>query len=1004
FPQSSRIGCPKENPIPKPRIQNPKRERRKNLKKMINDGFLEKLKSRSELRLDFIKEKPRFDEVDGVVKKTNGLLNSPSDSSAKINDFGARNNPLRNSFSSRNKCKVIVTSCDSKNQKTFSRNLSKSKPIASKNASRCPNNPIPFEEALERSLHRKHNFSNLKDSYFKPLNSLLNKKVIQVQAKTDEQITKEKQWLDTEKVWLMHRGGFALARKIPGQEVEPGKVRIQLEQTGDHLNVDEDDIEKANPSQFDRLEDITNLRYLNESSILHTLRQRYASNLIHTNAGLNTLLVINPMAPLAIYSEKVVALFKGCKSEDMPPHIYSVAQSAYQNMLSTRKDQSIVFLGRSGSGKTTNFRHSLQYLLTATGSVNKVLTVEKLTSIWTVLESFGNCKTVMNTNATRFTQIFSLDFDQSGVIASASIQILMLEKTRVSKKLEGETSFHIMQRLLFGVEGNLRKELFLDQMTGNENNAFFNLHQKHEDKQRLQVEFAKICTSMGVLGIGEVEQKVLWSVLAASYHLGNAGASKVGNSSRYQFANPQSAQKAANLLGTTVEELSRVTFGLASGGMVTPNAPRQPFRTPSPTDRGLERDVSGLEALEGLIVGLYSEVFNAVASMINKSISASTHTVSSLLLIDTPGFQNPATCGRQTGASFEDLCHNYLQERLQLLYHHTNLVAPKDRYLQENIDIDLDEHEHDNLINPLPLVNLLDKTAQNTVVRTSQNDLHEADRRGMLWLLDEEAIYPGSNDESFLERLFTHYGERDHQLLLRKAPGNHQFILQHLQGTNPVLYNCFGWLKCSRENPVCRAGVTILQESHREDINKLFVTARGVGPSSYSGSLVGIEGSQSLRRASSIRRTFTAGTAAIKRKSICLQTKFTVDGLVETLRRTKLRFVQCVLPHHNAGLCEINSSLLSMKPCTSLNDDGILNIPLLRSQVRGGQILDSVRLHKLGFPSFLPLAEFRRRFRLLAPDYKPTTPVLDERKAVEDMLLALDLEMTTYRVGLSQVG
>lgn len=204
-----------------------------------------------------------------------------------------------------------------------------------------------------------------------------------------------------------------------------------------------------------------------------------------------------------------------------------------------------------------------------------------------------------------------------------------------------------------------------------------------------------------------------------------------------------------------------------------------------------------------------------VINFFDRSISASNHTVSSLLLVDTPGFQNPATCGRQTGASFEDLCHNYLQERLQLLYHHTNLVAPKDRYIQENIEIDFEEHEHENLINPSPLVNLLDKTAQNTVVRTSQNDLHEADRRGMLWLLDEEAIYPGSNDESFLERLFTHYGERDHQLLLRKAPGNLQFILQHLQGTNPVLYNCYGWLKCSRENPVCRAAITILQESHR---------------------------------------------------------------------------------------------------------------------------------------------------------------------------------------------
>lgn len=99
------------------------------------------------------------------------------------------------------------------------------------------------------------------------------------------------------------------------------------------------------------------------------------------------------------------------------------------------------------------------------------------------------------------------------------------------------------------------------------------------------------------------------------------------------------------------------------------------------------------------------------------------------------------------------------------------------------------------------------------MVKTSQTDLHEADRRGLLWLLDEEAIYPGASDESFLERLFTHFGDRDHQLLLRKAPGQNQFVLQHLQGTNPVLYSATGWLKQSRENPVSRNAVGILQES-----------------------------------------------------------------------------------------------------------------------------------------------------------------------------------------------
>lgn len=66
---------------------------------------------------------------------------------------------------------------------------------------------------------------------------------------------------------------------------------------------------KANPPQFDKAEELSQLRFLNESSVLHTLRQRYASNLIHTYAG-DSMIVINPVAPLAIYSEKARPLLK----------------------------------------------------------------------------------------------------------------------------------------------------------------------------------------------------------------------------------------------------------------------------------------------------------------------------------------------------------------------------------------------------------------------------------------------------------------------------------------------------------------------------------------------------------------------------------------------------------------------------------------------------------------------------------------------------------------------
>ena len=74
------------------------------------------------------------------------------------------------------------------------------------------------------------------------------------------------------------RDGFAAGRQIKeseaGEPLTEGKVRVKLDCNDEVIEVDEDDVEKANPPSFDRVEDLAQLRYLNESSVLHTLRQR----------------------------------------------------------------------------------------------------------------------------------------------------------------------------------------------------------------------------------------------------------------------------------------------------------------------------------------------------------------------------------------------------------------------------------------------------------------------------------------------------------------------------------------------------------------------------------------------------------------------------------------------------------------------------------------------------------------------------------------------------------
>ncbi|XP_022249031.1 unconventional myosin-XVIIIa-like [Limulus polyphemus] len=811
---------------------------------------------------------------------------------------------------------------------------------------------------------------------------------IRSQTKSAEQLAADRAWLQTNQVWLVHKGGFAGAHLLTAEESpslppSEGKLWVRLDAQGSVLEVDQEDVEKANPSHLDRVEDLSELRHLNESSILHTLRQRYASSLIHTYAA-STLLVVNPQHPMALYSEKIMKMFRGSKQTDMPPHIYSVGQAAYSALLTSRRDQSVVFLGRSGSGKTTNVRQVLQYLVVTAGCLNNVISVEKLTAISTLLEAFGNCRTVLNSNATRFTQLFSLDFDHSGQIVSASVQAYMVEKARVSRRPEGEPNFNVFYQMLEGIDDALRKELHLENLE--EPNIFMSPLQKVEDKHRAGLSWAFLCAALQNLNIQDAEAKAIWSILAAIYHLGAAGVSRA-LLNKAQFARPQSAQKAASLLGTSVEDLAKIIFSIDFLGSAK-NSPRS-------GNVDVMNDV--LESLQALVAGLYSEVFHALLTLINRSLAgSSSRRMASIQVLDSPGFQNPATCNRYSGSQLQDLLYNYCQERLQLLFHKATFQAQEERYTQENISWDSDHYLN---LTPEPMVSLIDQIPpQQGPSRSSNINLRE-EQRGLLWMLDEESMFPNSSEQNFLERIFAHSNRKEKKHLLQKGPHVYLFTLQHLQGTNPVTYNTAGWLRACREHPVVRQASPLLQDSQRDYISQLYVSSRG--PSSTMTGTIGSSDSATLRRTSSIRRTQTVATAGMKRRSLPLQVKYTMDALIDILNRSQLHFVQCLLPQHNAGHWNHRSKALKR---SSGCEDFLLNVPLLRSQLRGAQIIDSVRVHKQGFPEHLMYGEFRRRVELLVPpEQQPGRLISDEKQAVEQLIEYLDFDKSSYRLGLSQI-
>ncbi|XP_029785140.1 unconventional myosin-XVIIIa isoform X10 [Suricata suricatta] len=881
--------------------------------------------------------------------------------------------------------------------------------------------PIPELSELSRSWLRsgegpRREAADLEPEAASPAHS---------QVKTEEQIAAEEAWYETEKVWLVHKDGFSLGSQLKSEELSlpEGKVRVKLDHDGAILDVDEDDVEKANAPSCDRLEDLASLVYLNESSVLHTLRQRYGASLLHTYAG-PSLLVLSPRGAPAVYSEKVMHMFKGCRREDMAPHIYAVAQTAYRAMLMSRQDQSIVLLGSSGSGKTTSCQHLVQYLATVAGtSGNKVFSVEKWQALYSLLEAFGNSPTIMNGNATRFSQILSLDFDQAGQVASASIQTMLLEKLRVARRPASEATFNVFYYLLACGDGTLRTELHLNHLA--ENNVFGIVPlAKPEEKQKAAQQFSKLQTAMKVLGISPDEQKACWLILAAIYHLGAAGATKeapeeqaeAAEAGRKQFARHEWAQKAAYLLGCSLEELSSAIFKHQhKGGTLQRSTSFRQGPEESSLGDGTGPKLSALECLEGMASGLYSELFTLLVSLVNRALKSSQHSLCSMMIVDTPGFQNPEQGGSARGASFEELCHNYTQDRLQRLFHERTFVQELERYKEENIELAFDDLEPATDDS----VAAVDQASHQSLVRSlARTD----EARGLLWLLEEEALVPGATEDALLARLFSYYGpqegDKKGQSPLLRSSKPHHFLLGHSHGTNWVEYNVAGWLSYTKQNPATQNAPRLLQDSQKKIISNLFLGRAG-SATVLSGSIAGLEGGSqlALRRATSMRKTFTTGMAAVKKKSLCIQIKLQVDALIDTIKKSKLHFVHCFLPvaegwagePRAASSRRVSSSSELDLPSGDHCEAGLLqlDVPLLRAQIRGSRLLDAMRMYRQGYPDHMVFSEFRRRFDVLAPHltkkHGRNYIVVDERRAVEELLESLDLEKSSCCMGLSRV-
>ena len=126
------------------------------------------------------------------------------------------------------------------------------------------------------------------------------------------------------------------------------------------------------------LEDLCKLHDLSEQSMLNILKARFENDLIYTYAG-TILIAINPYYFYSIYNLKSSDLYQGRHLGDLPPHIFAIADAAYNSMLNDRCNQAVIISGESGAGKTESTKFLLHQLMTFSSKFEETDTLELIT-------------------------------------------------------------------------------------------------------------------------------------------------------------------------------------------------------------------------------------------------------------------------------------------------------------------------------------------------------------------------------------------------------------------------------------------------------------------------------------------------------------------------------------------------------------------------------------------------------------------------------------------------
>uniref|UniRef100_A0A0N5A3F0 Myosin motor domain-containing protein n=1 Tax=Parastrongyloides trichosuri TaxID=131310 RepID=A0A0N5A3F0_PARTI len=752
-----------------------------------------------------------------------------------------------------------------------------------------------------------------------------NLKYLRVQRDAVQDPSMQAEWARKRLVWVPHeKEGFVAGSIL---EDHGDDVVVEILETNKQIRLSKDDYQKMNPPKFDKVEDMAELTCLNEASVLHNLKERYYSDLIYTYSGLFCV-VVNPYKRLPIYSDLLIDTYKGRKRNLMPPHIFAIADEAYRSMLSEHEDQSILCTGESGAGKTENTKKVIQYLAYVAGAARhskgetliKGELEQQLLQANPILEAFGNSKTVKNDNSSRFGKFIRINFDMSGLISGGNIEFYLLEKSRTCRQAVDERSFHVFYQLLKGATFQERENFLLLECDEYRylNNGYISLPNVDDS-----AEYQSTVKSMQIMGFQREEIESIFRVVSAVLMFGNIEFIQEKKSDQALFADDSIAQKVCHLLGIPLQDFNKALL-------------RPKIKVGREFVHKAQTKEQAEFSVEAISKACYERMFKWLVQRINKSLDRTRRQGASFIgILDIAGFEIFQL------NSFEQLCINYTNEKLQQLFNNTMFVLEQEEYQREGIDWTFIDFGLDLQ----PTIDLIEKPM------------------GVLALLDEECLFPKATDKSLVSKL-THNHDKHPKFLIPEMRAKSDFAIIHYAGR--VDYSADQWLMKNMD-PLNENVVNLMQVSNDAFVAGIWKDAEFAGMSATEAN----------------ETAFGARTRKGMFRTVSQVYKEQLAKLMATLRNTVPHFVRCIIPNHEK------------KP-------GKITPLLVLEQLRCNGVLEGIRICRQGFPNRIPFQDFRHRYEILTPNVIPKG-FMDGKEAVRKIIEALEVDPNIYRIGQSKI-